>query len=60
LAAVGISVDANKERTMFDKQESVELLPERQALGGGSFFDHGFGEVDQIADVDQNVDVDVD
>ncbi|MER7083105.1 hypothetical protein SAMN02982929_02030 [Saccharopolyspora kobensis] len=37
---------------------SVELLPERKALGGGWW--NGFGDIDQNIDLDQDVDVDVD
>ncbi|KAA5834936.1 hypothetical protein ABT337_06590 [Saccharopolyspora hirsuta] len=37
---------------------SVELLPERKALGGGWW--NGFGDIDQDLDLTQNVDVDVD
>ncbi|MGW1677306.1 hypothetical protein [Saccharopolyspora sp. NPDC002376] len=37
---------------------SVELLPERKALGGGWW--GGFGNIDQDVAVLQNVDVDVD
>ncbi|MDA3642660.1 hypothetical protein LZ318_38950 [Saccharopolyspora indica] len=36
---------------------SVELLPERKALGGGWW--GGFGDIDQHLDVWQDVDVDV-
>ncbi|KAA5834944.1 hypothetical protein ABT337_06635 [Saccharopolyspora hirsuta] len=36
---------------------SVELLPERKALGGGWW--NGFGDIDQNLDVWQDVDVDV-
>ncbi|RKT88843.1 hypothetical protein SAMN05421805_107194 [Saccharopolyspora antimicrobica] len=42
---------------MFE-QVSVELLPERKALGGGWW--GGFGDIDQDIDLDQDVDVDVD
>jgi hypothetical protein len=43
---------------MFETHEFAELLPEREALGGGKWCD--FGDVHQDVDIDQDVDVDVD